>query len=400
MVVTTDGSDTPTDSVQVRGTVVFVHGFLDAADVWKGVAELLSDDLTKVSVDLPGMGAASDDDGAMSLERYADIVSTEISRAAGPVILVGQSMGAQVVELAALANPDAIAGLVLITPVPLAGVHAPEEVVAPFKALGGDVAAQRQARASLSPSLSAEQLDRLDVFGAAVKPDNVPKLVDVWNNGHPTGAGDSTFAKPVIILRGSLDPFVTKEMAQQLSDRFSNVENVEVGAGGHWLHVEQPEVVARSIMGLSQQSATGSDWKTAFSERSAQAFGMAMADDVVLEAVALLQPVLGREKVKQVMEAASKIYEFLEFTDQASEGSTQYLQWKVAAFGGVPMKGVTIIQRDNSGLIAQVAIHHRPLAAAMKFSATLGEILAQQDPTFSDHFLAQSALPGTLKLLR
>ncbi|MBB4640186.1 alpha/beta fold hydrolase [Rhizorhapis suberifaciens] len=396
--IATDGSGAPADSVQVRGTIVFVHGFLDAADVWNGVVEHVPDDLNKISVDLPGMGAASDDDGVLSLDRYADIVSAVVRRAAGPVILVGQSMGAQVVELAALANPDAIAGLVLITPVPLAGVHAPEEAVASFKALGGDPAAQRKARTSLSPALSAPELDRLDRFGAPVKPGNVPRLVDIWNQGHPAGVDASAFAKPVAILRGSLDPFVTEQMAQQISDRFSNVENIVVDSGGHWLHVEQPELVARTIMELLQRPAAGSDWKAAFSERSAQAFGMALADDVVLEAVALYRPVRGRERVQQVMEAASKIYEFLEFTDQASEGRNQYLQWRAKAFGGISISGITIISRNEAGQIAQVAIHHRPLAAAMKFSATLGESLKQQDD-FLSYFMAQSDLPKTLELI-
>src|SRR5262249_27455200 len=80
-------------------------------------------------------------------------------------------------------------------------------------------------------------------------------------------------------------------------------------------------------------AANAADWQGAFAERSASAFASAFAEDVVLEASTLYRPVSGRENVKCVMEAASKIYEDLEFTEQATDGH-QYVEWKAHAFGG------------------------------------------------------------------
>ena len=45
----------------------------------------------------------------------------------------------------------------------------------------------------------------------------------------------------------------------------------------------------------------------------------------------LYRLVSGRENVKCVMEAASKIYENLKFTEQAADGR-QYVEWKAHAF--------------------------------------------------------------------
>jgi hypothetical protein len=78
-------------------------------------------------------------------------------------------------------------------------------------------------------------------------------------------------------------------------------------------------------------------------------------------------PVSGRENVKRVMEAASKIYESLQFTDQAVDGRRQYLEWKARAFGDIGMSGVTVITRNEAGAIAHLAIHHRPLGGALRF---------------------------------
>ena len=102
----------------------------------------------------------------------------------GPVIVVGQSPrhpGGRT----RLPHSDAehVRGLVLLTPVPLGGTRLPDDVVAPFRALGGDREAQRGARAQLSPHLSEEQLDRLADVGAVVASEVAAHYVDVWNDG-------------------------------------------------------------------------------------------------------------------------------------------------------------------------------------------------------------------------
>jgi hypothetical protein len=108
----------------------------------------------------------------------------------------------------------------------------------------------------------------------------------------------------------------------------------------------------------------------AFAQRSASAFASAFAEDVVLEASTLYRPVSGRENVKCVMEAASKIYENLEFTEQAADGH-RYVEWKAHAFGNKGLSGITVITRNAAGAITHLAIHHKPLGEALKFSAEI-----------------------------
>jgi hypothetical protein len=38
------------------------------------------------------------------------------------------------------------------------------------------------------------------------------------------------------------------------------------------------------------------------------------------------------------------------------------------AFGGTPVSGVTVLTKDEEGRIAEIAIDHRPLQAALTFS--------------------------------
>jgi hypothetical protein len=51
------------------------------------------------------------------------------------------------------------------------------------------------------------------------------------------------------------------------------------------------------------------------------------------------------ENVKLVMEAASKIYESLEFTEQAAHGLRQYVEWKARAWRGSSRRNRNYPQR-------------------------------------------------------
>jgi hypothetical protein len=127
--------------------------------------------------------------------------------------------------------------------------------------------------------------------------------------------------------------------------------------------------------GITAPEVRSQNWTEAFASKSADAFGAAFADDVVLEGTTLSRPIEGRARVMRVMETASTAYESLVFTHEASNGLRSYLEWEATAFGGVVLTGVTVLTRNASGEIVHAAIHHRPLGAVLRFSAELRERL-------------------------
>jgi pimeloyl-ACP methyl ester carboxylesterase len=127
--------------------VILVHGFLDSGAIWGPVVKALGPAASGwTTTDLPGMGELWAAEGPFTLYRYANEISALIDRVGRPAVLVGHSMGAQIVELAAARRPQNIVGLLLLSPVPLAGVHAPREVTGGLAAAGGNIDAQREAR--------------------------------------------------------------------------------------------------------------------------------------------------------------------------------------------------------------------------------------------------------------
>jgi pimeloyl-ACP methyl ester carboxylesterase len=239
-------------------TVLLIHGFLDDASVWDGLVDCLGGEVGAARYDLPGFGTRSGSVGearGTTLESLAAEASDVVRRIDGPVIVVGQSLGTQVAELVAAQHADRVRGLVLLTPVPLGGTRLPDEVVAPFGALGGDRAAQRRLRAELSPNLSERQLARLTDIGAPVAADVISHYVDVWNDGVGNAPATSAFGGPVLIIRGGADAFVTEQLVSTISPRFVEADVKVIEKGGHWVHFEYPGAVAAMILDFTDAIA-------------------------------------------------------------------------------------------------------------------------------------------------
>ena len=363
-------------------SVLFVHGFLDGAAAWSESIAALRPGIEARAVDLAGMGARVAEAGPYSLERFAQDVARELEAQDGPVVLVGHSMGAQVVELVAARHPARVRALVLVTPVPLAGVNLPDEVLATFRSLGGRPGAQRELRRHLSVSLSEDRLERLAALGDGARPEVVAAFVDAWSQGHADGTQHTKYCGPVLILIGEGDSFVNAEMLNAgVFPRFDKPVTTLVTAG-HWPQVEQPQCFANALgeflRSLETEGVPQEGWTRAFEDKSADSFAKAFAPEVVLEASVMTRPVVGLEQVKAVMAAASTIYEALAFTHKSSDGPRTYMEWEAKAFGGQALRGITILTKNTQGQIVHAAIHHRPLAAALAFSAELGRRVGDQ----------------------
>lgn len=232
-------------------TVLLIHGFLDDASVWDGLVDCLGHEVSAVRYDLPGFGTrigSVEEACGTTLESLAAEAGEIVEGIDGPVIVVGQSLGTQIAELVAARHQDRVRGLVLLTPVPLGGTQLPDEVVAPFAALGGDLVAQRSLRGQLSPHLGEAQLDRLSNIGAPVAADVVNHYVDVWNSGMTNPPATSAFDGPVLIIRGGADGFVTEQVVNAVSPRFAEADVKVIARGGHWVHFEYPGAVAAMVL--------------------------------------------------------------------------------------------------------------------------------------------------------
>jgi pimeloyl-ACP methyl ester carboxylesterase len=222
-----------------RPTVVFVHGFLDDVRVWDAVvAELPWKSVTVELGDVP-----------VGLDAFAEHVAATLDNdTTGDVVLVGQSMGSQVAELASLRRPARVTGLVLITPVPLQGVSLPPELANTLRSCGGDQEVQHGIRTQLGTNLPQQKLPQLLDSGMRLTPGQVAATFDAWSSGHPAGAAPTRVTAPIQIIVSDSDPVVSGPLLDdQILPRFPRARVARIRSSGHWPHVEQPSQVVEAI---------------------------------------------------------------------------------------------------------------------------------------------------------
>lgn len=99
-------------------TIVLLHGFAASLHTWEPWVERLSGDHRVVSIDLPGHGLTRTPDGYVTSTKgnVAFVKAAADQLKLPPFVLVGNSMGGGVAWNYALAHPDDLRGLVLISP--------------------------------------------------------------------------------------------------------------------------------------------------------------------------------------------------------------------------------------------------------------------------------------------
>jgi esterase len=76
-------------------------------------------------------------------------------------------------------------------------------------------------------------LARISEAGAQIAADEIPGFVDLWNFGVPQGQEPSTFAGPVLVIRGGTDPVSTHEVIHAgVMPRFESATLKTFGTAG------------------------------------------------------------------------------------------------------------------------------------------------------------------------
>lgn len=100
-------------------TYVLIHGIGMGRSIFADLVHHLvgTTGARTIAIDLPGYGEAPEPTRVLTMERTADLVAAFLrSRAIGPVVVVGHSMGTQVAVEVAARHPQLVRCVVLIAP--------------------------------------------------------------------------------------------------------------------------------------------------------------------------------------------------------------------------------------------------------------------------------------------
>lgn len=212
-------------------TIVLVHGIGMSHRSFRRSQTALAATHRTVSVDLPGFGGTPGAGRRLPVEELAELVVRAVrSRGAGPLVLVGQSMGTQVVAEAARRFADQVESVVLVGPVVARGRRS------------AVVQALDLARDSLVEGLrmngvvTTDYLRSVPQYLRALGPMLRYRLEDTLPQ----------LAQPVLVVRGGADPIARHDWSARLAASAVRGVFAEL-PGPHHVQEHQPVAFARLV---------------------------------------------------------------------------------------------------------------------------------------------------------
>jgi len=231
------------DTFGVGERLVFVHGFTQAKDTWRGIAKTVSANYETVLVDVPNHGDSIDI--SLNLETGANAI-IDVGEYA---TYIGYSLGARFCLTAALSNPKQVKRLVLIS-----GTAGIDDSVERQNRIASDEQLATRITQIGVPSFIDEWLS-LPMF-AGLTPATNQREMRLCNTStalasslklcgagkqQPTWSRLKELTMPVLVIAGQTDTkFV--ELAKRITDSIGSHAQLKIIANsGHTPHLEQPE---------------------------------------------------------------------------------------------------------------------------------------------------------------
>lgn len=242
------------------GVLVLTHGWRDSAEGWESTLAALGDSRWRFVSVQRSEADRDDDDSAGLLEDFAAQIVDVVDHATDGterLVLVGQSMGGAVAELAAVQLAPRVKGLVLVNPAPLVGFPLPEEAVENF--LKTARVLDRETAGSLRAAFAIDQSDHIKArITASTPPESERASVQSvlsWIHGHPRGLERSSIDAPVLLVVSDNQFFSEPMLVQDVAPRFTNVDIAKIAGTGHYPHLERPRELGELINGFTEALA-------------------------------------------------------------------------------------------------------------------------------------------------
>lgn len=276
--------------VSAEATAVYVHGLGGSATNWTDLAGQLSGHVPGIAVDLPGFGRTEPPEPFdYSMPAHADTVARFIRGLdAGPVHLLGNSMGGAISMLLTARHPELVRTLTLISPAmpdlrPYPSRMSDPRLTVAYLPVVGPTVRRRMAREHLDTRV----MRLLNLCFA--EPDRIPESRKreaaeefrererlVWSN--PALARSTlglfrtwlaprsrslwslapTIDVPTLVVWGAKDKLVTVRKAPRTARLLPRGRLLVLPSTGHVSQMERPGTVARAVLGMWEHTAAGS----------------------------------------------------------------------------------------------------------------------------------------------
>ena len=227
--------------------VVLLHGLFGAARNWGAMQRALAPRFRVIALDMRNHGASPHAPDMRYATQAADVLETLAAMGALPAAVIGHSMGGKAAMAAALAQPAAIARLLVSDIAPVIYQHGNTAIAAAMAAIPLDPALTRAQASALLEAAVADAAVRAFLlqnltFGATPGwriglADIAAAIPDLegWQDV-PSGRNDG----PTVFVTGAQSDYVLPEHRPAIRALFPAARFVAVKGAGPWVHADNP----------------------------------------------------------------------------------------------------------------------------------------------------------------
>lgn len=232
-------------------TLLLLHGYGESLLAFRGEVEALAPRYSILAIDLPGSGLSENPRGSHNLDSTVARVGDLIDRwSKGPIVAIGHSMGGEVAAALALARPDRVVGLVLISTAGYGinfGIGKGPLSSSERELAGWSVKAREILVPIEDPAWLRDPPDMPDNAGS----DSIARAAaaEILRDFDFTALRNHfrEIRQPTLIIWGGLDPLIPLGIGREVAAAIPHSRLVVLGNSWHRPHVEQPERVVQLI---------------------------------------------------------------------------------------------------------------------------------------------------------
>jgi len=247
-------------------TIVLLHGYLESQEIWFNFAEkLIKAGHRVITLDLPGHGFSSTVGEEHSMEHLAGAVDAVLQeQKVDKCMVVGHSMGGYVALAFAKLFPEKLAGLCLFhsTPNPDSDEkrNNRDREIELVKAGKKEVIIKSFIPAAFAKEnlkRCADMVEEATLIALSTETDGIIACLNGMKNRPDSNDFLKTVTKPVLIIFGAKDSYVTPEIIASLTERFPTHKTITLENSGHMGFVEEEKRSVEIISEFAAQAFVG-----------------------------------------------------------------------------------------------------------------------------------------------
>lgn len=238
-----------------KPTIVLLHGYLEAIEVWDDFADLLKTHLRVVAIDLPGHGISEVKGPLHTMEFLADTVYAALEELRiEKCVVCGHSMGGYAALELLRKHPEKLAGIILFHSVAMADSDEKREnrkrEIAVVEAGKKDLLATTVAKSFAAENRKrfANRIEELADQVFLTDENGVLALLRGMEQRRDNNETLSQSTVPQMFIYGRGDEYIPVELAEEMERLHPQAQILWLEKSGHIGFVEEPKKTAEAII--------------------------------------------------------------------------------------------------------------------------------------------------------